>query len=235
MVKFNKINFGLLMLLFLCRFENILGVSDKNIEEGLKEKYKIVDLKGSTLKNEKGEDFSFIVTCKYNRNYYKYSEEIESDFKEIEEEKRILKQLCMKNELKNKSGVFFDGDMLKTQDKRVLVVKDSEKENKGHLVLRMSDKKNSKTTNIFLDKSYNLQTYGFYDIIKEDNTAYVVINASKDCGGVEINKGSARKFQIVCCKLVEVKPEVSLEELDDFVVDSGCCDRLCIWCKNLCH
>ena len=235
MVKFNKINFGLLMLLFLCRFENILGTSDKNIEEVLKKKYKIVDLKGNILKNEQGEDFSFIVTCEYNGDYYKWFEGIESDFKEIEEEKRILKQLCMKNELKNKSGVFFDGDMLKTQDKRVLVVKDSEKENKGHLVLGMSDKKNSKTTNIFLDKSYNLQTYGFYDIIKEDNTAYVVINASKDCGGVEINKGSARKFQIVCCKLEEVKPEVSLEELDDFVVDSGCCDRLCIWCKNLCH
>ena len=33
MMKFNKINFGLLMLLFLCRFENILGVLDKNIEE----------------------------------------------------------------------------------------------------------------------------------------------------------------------------------------------------------
>ena len=45
MVKFNKINFGLLMLLFLCRFENILGTSDKNIEEVLKKKYKIVDLK----------------------------------------------------------------------------------------------------------------------------------------------------------------------------------------------
>ena len=72
MMKFNKINFGLLMLLFLCRFENILGVLDKNIEECLKEKYKIVDLNGTTLKNEKGEDFSFIITCEYNRKYYKY-------------------------------------------------------------------------------------------------------------------------------------------------------------------
>lgn len=233
-MKFNKINFGLLMLLFLCRFENILGTSDKNIEEVLKKKYKIVDLEGATLRNEQGEDFSFIVTCEYEGWYYKYFDGIESDFKDIEEGKNLHNQLLMEKKLKEKSGVPFDGYMVKTEDKRVLVVKDSEKENKGHLVLGMSDKKNSKTTNIFLDKDYNLQTYGFYDIIKEDNTAYVVINASPDCGGVEINEGGARKFQIVCCKLEEVKPEVSLEKLDDFVVDSGCCDRLCIWCKNLC-
>ena len=43
MMKLNKINFGLLVLLFLCRFENILGTSDKNIEEGLKGKDQIVD------------------------------------------------------------------------------------------------------------------------------------------------------------------------------------------------
>ena len=83
MMKFNKINFGLLMLLFLCRFENILGTSDKNIEEGLKGKYKIVDLKGTTLKNEQGEDFSFIVTCKCDGSYYKWFEGIESDIEKI--------------------------------------------------------------------------------------------------------------------------------------------------------
>ena len=56
MMKFNKINFGLLILLFLCRFENILGTSDKNIEEGLKRKYKIVDVYGNILKNKKDEE-----------------------------------------------------------------------------------------------------------------------------------------------------------------------------------
>ena len=102
MMKFNKINFGLLMLLFLCRFENILGTSDKNIEEGLKEKYKIVDLKGTTLKNEQGEDFSFIVTCKYDGICYKWFKGIESDIENIKKEESYSKQLNMGEGLKKK-------------------------------------------------------------------------------------------------------------------------------------
>ena len=249
MVKFNKINFGLLMLLFLCRFENILGTSDKNIEEVLKKKYKIVDLKGSTLKNEQGEDFSFIITCECAGNYYKYFDGIESFIKNMKKKENENKQNKMGIELAEKSGMDSRGDIVKTNDGKLLVVKDSKKENKVYLVLGIYDEENEKTANIFLDKNYNLQTYGPYDIIEENNTASVVIGAVEKCGGELFKGDSARKFQIVYCKLEDVKPEVSLEELvdhsslkkpifikeDDFVIDSGCCDRLCNWCKNLCH
>ena len=235
MMKFNKINFGLLMLLFLCRFENILGTSDKNIEEGLKEKYKIFDLDGNILQNEKGEDFSFIVTCKYEENYYKYSKEIEADIEEIEKEKDLQKQRDMVTDFKGKNSVLSSGDIVKTNDGKLLVVKDSKKENKVYLVLGIYDEKNEKTANIFLDKNYNLQTYGPYDIIEENNTASVVIVADKKCGGVLFIDGSqARKFEIVYCKLKDVKHDVPLKKLGSFVEDSGCCDRLCNWCENLC-
>lgn len=245
MIRFNKINFGLLMLLFLCRFENILGTLDKNIEKGLKEKYKIVDLKGTTLKNEQGEDFSFIVTCKCEGNCYKWFEGIEFDIENIKKEGIYSKQMYMENKLKVKSGVYSFGDILKTNDGKVLVVKDTKKENKVYLVLGIYDK-NSKTANIFLDKNYKLQTSGPYDI-EEDNTIRVVMSTDEDCGGTliqkEVNgpKSSLYEFQIVCCELKDVKPEVSLEELVDhsslkksifikeevFVEDSCCCDCLC--------
>ena len=226
-MKLNKINFVLLMLLFLCRFENILGASDKNIEEGLKEKYKIVDLDGNILKNEKGEDFSFIVTYKseYNGEYYKYFAGIESDIKDIEKEKNWDTQRGKVKELEKKSGVSSDGDIVKTQDGKVLVVKDSEKENKVYLVLGKFDKGNRKTANIFLDKNCNLQTFGPYYIIEENNTASVEISTSPDCGGVKNKEKGVYKFQIVCCKL---------EKEDNFVENSGCYDCLGNLCKNLC-
>ena len=244
MMKFNKINFGLLILLFLCRFGNILGASDKNIEEGLNKKYKIVDLKGNTLKNEKNEDFSFIVTCKCNGMYYKWFKGIESDIEKIEREKNFDNQQNMRKKLEGKSGMSYLEDIVKTQDGKVLVVKD-EKKNKVYLILGIYDK-NSKTYNIFLDKNYNLQTYGPYDIIEGNKTASVEISTKEDCGGELVNeKNNVYKFQIVCCKLEEVKPDVILKELvdpskksieqkDDFVKDSGCCDCLCDWCKDLC-
>lgn len=249
MMKFNKINFGLLMLLFLCRFENILGVSDKNIEEGLKEKYKIVDLKGATLKNEQGEDFSFIVTCEYNGDYYKWFEGIESDIDDMKKGD-FGKRWKMEEELKKKSGVSSVGDIVKTQDMKVLVVKDNEKENKVYLVLGTYDKGNSKTTNIYLDKSYKLRTSGPYDIEK-NNTIHVMMSTDEYCGGTLIQKevngheSPIYEFQIVYCELKDVTPEVSLEKLvdpskksieqkDDFDKNSCCCDRLCNWCKNLC-
>ena len=230
MMKFNKINFGLLMLLFLCRFENILGVSDKNIEEGLKEKYKIFDLDGNILKNEQGEDFSFIVTCEYNRKYYKYSEKIESFIENIKKEEAFDKRLNMENELEKKSGVSFWDNIVKTKDGRVLVVKDKIK-NKVYLVFGIYDK-DSKTANIFLDKNFNLQTAGpyniIYDIIEENKTASVVIGTGKECGGELLNEeNNLRKFKIVCCELKEVKPGFPLEKLDNFDENSCCCDCLC--------
>ena len=227
MMKFNKINFGLLMLLFLCRFENILGVLDKNIEECLKEKYKIVDLNGTTLKNEKGEDFSFIITCEYNRKYYKYSEKIESFIENIKKEEAFDKRSNMENELEKKSGVSFSDNIVKTKDGRVLVVKDKIK-NKVYLVFGIYDK-DSKTANIFLDKNFNLQTAGpyniIYDIIEENKTASVVIGTGKECGGKLFKGSNAYKFQFVCCKL---------EKEDNFVENSGCYDCLGNLCKNLC-
>ena len=246
MMKFNKINFGLLMLLFLCRFENILGVSDKNIEEGLKEKYKIFDLDGNILKNEQGEDFSFIVTCEYNRKYYKYSEKIESFIENIKKEEAFDKRLNMENELEKKSGVSFWDNIVKTKDGRVLVVKDKIK-NKVYLVFGIYDK-DSKTANIFLDKNYKLQTSGPYDI-EENNTIHILIEGESNCGGVKFNEEGVYTFQIVCCKLEDVNPDLilrklggssylgkkkSIEKEDDFVEYSGCCDSLCNWCKNLC-
>ena len=229
MMRFNKINFGLLMLLFLCRFENILGTSDKNIEEGLKEKYKIVDLKGTTLKNEQGEDFSFIVTCKYDGICYKWFKGIESDIENIKKEESYSKQLNMGEGLKKKSGACFVGDIVKTNDGKVLVVKDNEIEDKVYLVLGKYDEENSKTANIFLDKNFNLQTAGpyniIYDIIEENKTASVVIGTGKECGGKLFKGSNAYKFQFVCCKL---------EKEDNFDENSGCCGRLCNWCKNLC-
>lgn len=226
MMKFNKINFGLLMLLFLCRFENILGTSDKNIEKCLKEKYKIVDLEGATLKNEKGEDFSFIVTCEYDGICYKWFKGIESDIENIKKEGIYSNQVYMKNKLKDKSGGASVGDIVKTNDGKVLVVKDNEIEDKVYLVLGKYDKENSKTANIFLDKNFNLQTAGPYDIIEESKTASVAIVTGEDCGGELLNEeNNLRKFKIVCCKL---------EKEDNFDENSGCCGRLCNWCKNLC-
>ena len=234
MIKFNKINFGLLILLFLCRFESILGTSDKNIEERLKEKYKIVDEKGTILKNGKGEDFSFIVTCEYDGDYYKWFEGIESFIKNPENKKNENKKL----------EKIYRKDIVKTKDGKVLVVKDSEKENKVRLIYGICDK-NSKTANICLDTNYKLQTSGPWDIIEENNIV-VAIKHYSDCGGELVDKtNNVYKFQIVCCKLEDVKPDVILKELvdpfkksieqkDDFVKDSGCCDRLCDWCKNLC-
>ena len=238
MMKFNKINFGLLILLFLCRFESILGTSDKNIEERLKEKYKIVDEKGTILKDGKGEDFSFIVIYEYDGMYYKYFEGIEAFIKNPENKKNENKKL----------ETIYCKDIVKTKDGKVLVVKDSEKENKVYLVLGIYDK-NSKTANICLDTNYKLQTSSPYDI-EENNTIRVVMSTDEDCGGTLIQKEvhgpkSLYKFQIVCCELKDVKPEVSLEELvdsskksieqkDDFDKNSGCCDRLCNWCKDLC-
>ena len=198
MMKFNKINFGLLMLLFLCRFENILGTSDKNIEERLKEKFKIVDLEENILKNKKNEN--------------------------------------------KKLETIYRKDIVKTKDGKVLVVKDSENENKVYLVLGIYDK-NSKTANIFLDTNYKLQTSSPYDI-EENNTIRVLMSTDEDCGGTLIQKEvhgsqySLYEFQIVYCKLEDVKPDVILKELvdhskksmkqeDDFVVDSCCCDCLC--------
>ena len=211
-MKFNKINFGLLMFLFLCRFENILGTSDKNIEEGLKEKYKIVDLNGTTLKNEKGEDFSFIITCEYNRKYYKYSEKIESFIENIKKEEAFDKRSNMENELEKKSGVSFSDNIVKTKDGRVLVVKDKIK-NKVYLVFGIYDK-----------DSYNI----IYDIIEENKTASVVIGTGKECGGELLNEeNNLRKFKIVCCELKEVKPGFPLEKLDNFDENSCCCDCLC--------
>lgn len=246
MMKFNKINFGLLMLLFLCRFENILGTSDKNIEEGSKEKYKIVDLNGNILKNEQGEDFSFIVTCKYDGSYYKLFEGIESDIEKIKGEEDHNNRWNMKKELGDKSGVSSFGDIVKTQDRKVLVVKDNEEENKVYLVLGTYDEEKGKTANIFLDKNYNLQTFGPYDI-KEDNTICILMETVNDCCAEKKNEGNFYKFEIVCCKLEDKKPDVilkklvdpskkSIEQKDDSVKDSdsGCCDRLCNWCKNLC-
>ena len=227
MMKFNKINFWLLMLLFLCRFENILGTSDKNIEEGLKGKYKIVDLDENILKNEQDEDFSFIVTCEYNRKYYKYSEKIESFIENIKKEEAFDKRSNMENELEKKSGVSFSDNIVKTKDGRVLVVKDKIK-NKVYLVFGIYDK-DSKTANIFLDKNFNLQTAGpyniIYDIIEENKTASVVIGTGKECGGKLFKGSNAYKFQFVCCKL---------EKEDNFVENFGCCDRLCNCFKNLC-
>ena len=242
MMRFNKINFGLLMLLFLCRFENILGTSDKNIEEGLKGKYKIVDLDENILKNEQDEDFSFIVTCEYNRKYYKYSEKIESFIENIKKEEAFDKRSNMEEELEKKSGVSFGDNIVKTKDGRVLVVKDKIK-NKVHLVFGIYDK-HSKTANIFLDKNYNLQTSGPYDI-KEDNTICILKETVYDCCAEKKNEGNFYKFEIVCCKLEEVKPEgyfkkivdpskKFIEQKDDFVEDSGCCDRLCNLWENLC-
>ena len=247
-MKFNKINFGLLMLLFLCRFENILGASDKNIEEGLKEKYKIFDLHGNILKNEKDEDFSFIVTHKYNGYYYKWFKGIESFIEDIEKEKDGEKRNGMENELKYKSGVYYLGDIVKTKKGRVLVVKDEIK-NKVYLVLGIYDNVNSKTANIFLDKNYKLQTSSFYDIIEENNTACVKIGAEEYCGDELLKVGSNFfKFQIVFCNLCNLKdekPEVPLEKLvdpskksiekeDNFVENSGCCGCLGNCLKNLC-
>ena len=244
MMKFNKINFGLLMLLFLCRFENILGASDKNIEEGLKGKYKIVDLDGNILKNEKNEDFSFIVTCEYDGDYYKWFKGIEFDIEKIEEKTEINNKIDMKEELEIKCGVSSVGDIVKTQEGKVLVVKDEIKDKVVYLVLGKYDEGNSKTA-IFLDLKYKLQTSGPYYIIEENNTASVEISTSPDCGGVKNNEKGVYKFPIVCCELKEVKLGFPLEELedsskksikkkDDFVEDSGCCDCLCNWCKNLC-
>ena len=239
-----KINFGLLILLFLCRFESILGTSDKNIEERLKEKFKIVDLDGNILKNEKDEDFSFIITCKCAGNYYKYSQKIEADIENIEKEKDLQKQWNMVTEFKGKNDVYSVGDIVKTQEGRVLVVKDETK-NKVYLVLGKYDEENSKTANIFLDKNYKLQTSAPYDI-EENNTICMMMSEESNCGGVEIKeqKGFC-KFQIVYCELKDDKTDVILKELvdpskksieqkDDFVKDSGCCDCLCDWCKNLC-
>lgn len=252
MMKFNKINFGLLSLLFFCSIENILGTSDKNIEEGLKRKYKIVDLDGNILKNEQGEDFSFIVTCKYNGRFYKWYKEIESDIKEIEEEKDGYNRIDKNNKLENKSVVSSWGDMVKTNDGKFLVVKDSKIENKVYLVLGKYDK-NSKTANIFLDKNYKLQTSSPYDI-KENNTIHVMKYTDEDCGGTlilkEVNeyKCPLYKIQIVYCELKDIKPQVSLEELgktfvlkkkskekkETFVKDSDCCDRLGNYCEDFC-
>ena len=234
MMKFNKINFGLLILLFLCRFESILGTSDKNIEERLKEKYKIVDEKGTILKDGKGEDFSFIVTYEYDGMYYKYFEGIEAFIKNPENKKNENKKL----------ETIYCKDIVKTKDGKVLVVKDSEKENKVYLVLGTYDKENSKTVNIFLDKNYNLRTSGPYDI-KEDNTICILKETVYDCCAEKKNEGNFYKFEIVCCKLEEVKPEgyfkkivdpskKFIEQKDDFVEDSGCCDRLCNLWENLC-
>ena len=229
MMRFNKINFGLLMLLFLCRFENILGASDKNIEEGLKEKYKIFDLHGNILKNEKDEDFSFIVTCKYDGICYKWFKGIESDIENIKKEESYSKQLNMGEGLKKKREACFVGDIVKTKKRKELDVKDSEKENKVYLVLGKYDEENSKTANIFLDKNFNLQTAGpyniIYDIIEENKTASVVIGTGKECGGKLFKGSNAYKFQFVCCKL---------EKEDNFVENFGCCDRLCNCFKNLC-
>ena len=221
MMKFNKINFGLLILLFLCRFESILGTSDKNIEERLKEKYKIVDEKGTILKNGKGEDFSFIVIYEYDGMYYKYFEGIEAFIKNPENKKNENKKL----------ETIYCKDIVKTKDGKVLVVKDENK-NKVYLVLGIYDDNNS-TTAIFLDPKYKLQTSGPYDI-EENNTIRIMISEKSGCGGVKINEKDFYKFEIVCCKLKEVKPEVPFKKLGSFVEDSGCCDRLCNWCKNLC-
>ena len=235
MMKFNKINFGLLILLFLCRFESILGTSDKNIEERLKEKYKIVDLDGNILKNGKNEDFSFIVICECDGMYYKWFKGIESFIKNPENKKNENKKL----------ETIYRKDIVKTKDGKVLVVKDSENENRVYLVFGKFDK-DKKTACIFLDTNYKLHTSGPYDIREENDTALVAIYTKEECGGVKIEgKTGVYKFQIVYCKLEDVKPEVSLEELvdsskksieqkDDFVKDSGCCDCLCDWCKNLC-
>ena len=232
MMKFNKINFGLLMLLFLCRFESILGTSDKNIEKCLKEKYKIVDLEENILKNGKNEDFSFIVIYEYDGDYYKWFEGIESFIKNPENKKNENKKL----------ETIYRKDIVKTKDGKVLVVKDSENENKVYLVLGIYDK-NSKIANIFLDTNYKLQTSSPYDI-EENNTIRVLMSKDEDCGGTLIQKEvhgpqySLYEFQIVYCKLEDVKPDVILKELvdhskksmkqeDDFVVDSCCCDCLC--------
>lgn len=193
MMKFNKINFSLLMLLFLCRFENILGTSDKNIEEGLKKKYKIVDLKGNILKNEKDEDFSFIVTCKCEGMYYKWFKGIESDIEKIEKTEKINDPNYMIEELNGKSCVSSGGDIVKTKDGRVLVVKDSKIKNKVYLVLGKYDEGNSKTDNIFLDKNYKLQTSGPYDI-EENNTIRILIGGESDCGGVKFNEEGVYTF-----------------------------------------
>ena len=83
----------------------------------------------------------------------------------------------MENELEKKSGVSFSDNIVKTKDGRVLVVKDKIK-NKVYLVFGIYDK-DSKTANIFLDKNFNLQTAGpyniIYDIIEENKTASVNI------------------------------------------------------------
>ena len=131
----------------------------------------------------------------------------------------------MVKELEGKSGGVYLGNIVKTKDGRVLVVKD-EIENEVYLVLGIHDKENSKTANILLDKNYNLQTFGPCKIIEENNTAYVDTKAQEDCGGELLDMDyNVQKFRIVYCKL---------EKEDDFVEDSGCCDCLCNWCKNLC-
>ena len=140
----------------------------------------------------------------------------------------------MKIELAVKSVVSSFGDIVKTKDGRVLVVKDSENENRVYLVLGKFDQCKN-TACIFLDKNYNLQTAGPYDIIEEKNTASVVIGASEKCGGELFKEGSqTRKFEIVYCKLEDVKPKVILKELGGFDENSGCCDCLSDCCTNLC-
>ena len=86
----------------------------------------------------------------------------------------------MVTEFKGKNDVYSVGDIVKTQDRKVLVVKDNEEENKVYLVLGTYDKENSKTVNIFLDKNYNLRTSGPYDI-KEDNTICILKETVYDC------------------------------------------------------
>ena len=139
----------------------------------------------------------------------------------------------MVTEFRGKNSVFSIGDIVKTNDGRVLVVKDNEIGNKVYLVLGIYDDNNSTTANIFLNKNFKLQTSGSY-YIEEKNTIRIGILKNSSCGGVEINDEYFYKFPIVCCELKEVKPGFHLEKLDDFVEDSGCCDRLCNWCKNLC-
>ena len=224
MMKLNKINFGLLMLLFLCRFENILGASDKNIEEGLKEKYKIVDLDGNILKNEKNEDFSFIITCECAGNYYKYSKTIEDNIENIKKKENLQEQGDMVQNFKDNNSKLSIGDIVKTEDGRVLVVKDSEIKDKVYLVLGIYDDNNS-TTAIFLDSKYKLQTSGPYEI-EENNTIRMMMDKDSNCGGVEIKEQKDfYKFQIVCCKL---------EKEDNSVENSGCCGCLGNCFKNLC-
>lgn len=113
--------------------------------------------------------------------------------------------------------MFSTGDIVKSKDGRVLVVK-NEIKNKVYLVWGIYDKENGKTANICLDKNYKLQLSRSYDIIKKNN-ASVVIGIFSECGGVEIDKKEGfYKFKIVCCKL---------EKEDNFVENSCCCDCSC--------